>query len=372
MAETKLVKNIMYKSLGEGIYRDIVTKSASYYYYLGETLEWDDENDPPSPVDSSHYEHEIRNEIITIKEIKPSDVAFVIPRNNWASNVVYDMYDDRYADELIGINVISGGDGYINIDDITINITGGGGTGASAVVSEITDGQISGIFLVDSGVGYTSIPIISVTSDSGTGANLEAVIGISSNGFLKLEDSNFYVVTDEYNVYKCLNNKGGALSTAKPTGTQLLPISTSDGYIWKFMYNIPINLRNNFYTDDYLPVVSALTTHFYSNGTIDNIYITSKGQNYTTALVSVTGDGYREADPIYITSPQIANEGSRYTNPTISFSPPFPIATAWSTEGSVNLGQIIFNSTSEDYYEVATPGTLATFPPTHRDGIVQN
>ena len=372
MANTSLVKTILYKSLAEGVYQNVVTRAASYFYFLGKTLSWDDENNPPYPVDSLKYEHEVRNEIITIKEIKPSDVAFVIDRRDWASDVVYDMYDDRYCDEIVGINLISGGAGYINIDDITITITGGGGTGATAAVSEIVNGAIAGVILLTPGSGYTSDPTVTVTSASGTGAELRAVLGMAASGSQKLEDSNFYVVTDEYNVYKCLDNNNGALSKNKPTGTQLEPITTLDGYIWKFMYNIPINLRNKFYTDEYIPVVSALTSHFYSNGTIDNIFITSKGEGYSTALISVTGDGYRESDPLYITQAQVVNPGTGYTNPTISFTPPVGTASPFISNNNVNLGQTIYNNDSKDYYEVVTPGVLSNVAPTHRYGTVLN
>lgn len=372
MADTKLVKTILYKSLAEGVYRDVVTKSSSYYYFLGQTLNWADENNPPKPVDSLTYEHEARNEIITIKEIKPSDIAFVIKRRDWAADVVYDMYDDLYCDEVIGVNIISGGNGYINIDDIQIVIEGGGGTGATAVVSEITGSSISGIVLTNPGAGYTSVPVATVVSSSGSGVELEVKIGISSTGKLKLEDSDFYVVTDEYNVYKCLDNNNGALSKVKPTGTQLDPIKLTDGYIWKFMYNIPINLRNKFYTDEYIPVVSALTNHFYSNGTIDNVYITSRGQNYSSAIVSVTGDGYRESDPILITRATVVAEGTGYSEgATIEFSPPFPSSSPFISFGNVNLGQIIKNQYN-DFYEVSTPGQLGVVQPTHKFGTVLN
>lgn len=379
MADTKLVKTILYKSLSEGIFRDVVTKSSSYYYFLGQSLQWADEENPPKPVDSLTYEHEVRNEIITIKEIKPSDIAFVVKRRDWASDVVYDMFDDRYCDEVIGINIISGGTGYINIDDIDIVIEGGGGTGATAVVSEITGSSISGIVLTNPGSGYTSEPVATVVSKSGSqtvrpgeGANLEVKIGISSTGKLKIEDADFYVVTDEYNVYKCLDNNNGALSKTKPTGTQLEPIKTPEGYIWKFMYNIPINLRNKFYTDEYIPVVSALTNHFYSNGTIDNVYITNRGEGYSSAIVSVTGDGYRESDPILITAATVVSEGTGYSpGATIEFSPPFPAASLFVPNGFVNLGQIIKN-TDEDYYEVSTPGQFGPVEPSHKFGTVLN
>ena len=370
MADTKLVKSILFKALAEGVYRDVVTKSSSYYYFLGQTLQWVDENNPPSPVDSLDYEHEVRNEIITIKEIKPSDVAFVVKRRDWASDVVYDMYDDRYCDEVLGLNITSGGASYINLDDITITIEGGGGTGATAVVSELTGSSISGVVLTNPGSGYTSEPTVTVTSASGTGCVMKAVIGISSTGAQKIEDAAFYVVTDEYNVYKCLDNNNGALSKIKPSGTQLAPIKTTDGYIWKFMYNIPINLRNKFYTDEYIPVVSALTNHFYSNGTIDNVYITNRGEGYSSAIVSVNGDGYRESDPILITQATVVNEGTGYSEgATIEFAPPFTSFSPFIPSGFVNLGQIIKNS-YDDFYEVSTPGQMGPVQPSHKFGTV--
>ena len=373
MANSALVKAIMYKSLAEGVYKDVVSRSSSFYYFLGKTLSWDDENVPPYPIDSYEYERDVRNEIITIKEIKPSDVAFVIPRRDWISDIIYDMYDDQYSDQLIGINIVSGGTGYIDPTSVNITITGGGAdTTATAVCQEIVDGQISKVTLTYRGTGYTSIPTITVTSPSGAGAELRAVVGIASSGAQRLEDANFYVVTDEYNVYKCLDNNNNARSKNKPTGTQLEPIKTLDGYIWKFMYNIPINLRNKFYTDEYIPVVSALTNQFYSNGTIDNIFIANKGEKYTTANITVDGDGYREADPIYIDSINVDLPGTGYTNPTIDFSAPVGTSSTFIAGSGVNLGQTIFNSSSYDYYEVITPGTLSSTAPTHKYGTVLN
>jgi len=372
MANTSLVKTIMYKSLSEGVYKDVVSRTSSFYYFLGKTLSWDDENNPPLPVDSFEYERDVRNEIITVKEIRPSDVAFVITRRDWVSDTIYDMYDDQYTDQIVGINVISGGTGYIDLYDTQITITGGGGTGAAAVVSEVVAGAIAGIVVTNRGTGYTSAPVVTITSPSGSGCQLSATMGIAPSGAQKLEDANFYVVTDDYNVYKCLDNNNGARSIIKPTGTQLDTIRTSDGYVWKFMYNIPINLRNKFYTDTHIPVVSALTNHFYSNGTVDNIFIANKGKDYTSALVSVTGDGYREADPLYINGATVVNEGTGYTAPTLDFSPPFGAASPFAPTGSVNLGQIIYNASSFDYYEVVTPGAVSSVAPTHRSGVVLN
>lgn len=371
MANTALVKTILHKSLAEGVYRDLVTRTGSYYYFLGKTLGWTDEDNPPYPIDSLKYEHDVRNEIITLKEIRPSDIAFVVPRREWVEDELYDMYDDQYCDEVIGVNVISGGTGYIDIYDITLTFSGGGGTGATAVVSEVEGGEIAGIVLTNRGYGYTSEPTITVSASSGSGANLKAKIGISSSGKQKIEDAAFYVVTDEYNVYKCLDNNNNTRSKVKPTGTALDPFTTSDGYVWKFMYNIPINLRNKFYTDEYIPVVSALTNHFYSNGTIDNIFIANRGKNYTSATISVLGDGYREADPIYVTGATVVQKGTGFQNPTVVFTDPVSGASPFTILSPVTLGQKVFSS-EKDFYEIVTPGTTSTLEPTHRFGTVLN
>lgn len=363
--ESSLVKTILHKSLAEGVYRDVVTRSSSYYYFLGRTLTWEDEDNPPVPVDSLAYENATRNEIITLKQIRPSDVAFVVPKKDWIPETVYDMFDDEYTDELVGINIVSGGSGYIDIYDIEVSITGGGGTGATAIVSEISNGAVAAVTLTSRGRGYTSDPTVTITSASGTGAELTAVLGISSTGKQKLEDCDFYVVTDEFNVYKCLDNNNGARSTVKPTTSVLDPIKLTDGYIWKFMYNIPINLRNKFVTDTHIPVVSALTSSFYSNGKIDNIYITNKGKDYTSAIVNVTGDGFLQADPIFLNSVTVVAKGTAYANPTVTFQDPFTDASPFSVSTLVSLGEKLY-TTDRNFYEVVTPGMTGTVEPNHR------
>lgn len=69
-----------------------------------------------------------------------------------------------------------------------------------------------------------------------------------------LYSDDFYVVTDDNNVYKCLDNNGGAPSTVKPTGTSTSNITLPDGYVWKFMYDISTSIANAFMTTSWLPV----------------------------------------------------------------------------------------------------------------------
>jgi hypothetical protein len=67
-------------------------------------------------------------------------------------------------------------------------------------------------------------------------------------------DRAFYVLTDEYNVYKCLYNNKGASSTVKPTGFSTIPFTTSDGYTWKYMYSVTLGDANKFLTASHMPV----------------------------------------------------------------------------------------------------------------------
>jgi hypothetical protein len=368
MANSSLIKTILHKSLAEGVYRDVTTRSSNYYYFLGKTLKWDNELAPPYPVDSYAYEREVRSEIITLKQITPSDVAFVIPRKNWISGLVYDMFDDEYCNQIIGIDVISGGIGYNSLP--TITISGGGGTGA-VFTPVVLNGEIIGVDLVSRGDGYISEPTVTVTGDTGTGAQLRAVLNLANSGSNKLEDSDFYVITNDFNVYKCLDNNNNSRSTVKPTGTAVTPLYTSDGYVWKYMYTVPINLRTKFLDDSNMPVVSALTNQFYTNGSLENVIINNKGENYSFAKISVSGNGYSEQNPVLISGVDIISGGTGYNAPTVVFEDPIPSANPFLSSAGVFVGQYIYTS-AFNFYEVLSPGVLSTSEPTFVKGIFSN
>jgi hypothetical protein len=126
---------------------------------------------------------------------------------------------------------------------------------------------------------------------------------ISANGAADISQAIFYVLTDDFNVYKCLSNNNGAQSIVKPFRTTTVPEKYSDGYMWKFMYTIPISLRNKFLTSTYMPVTTALTNQFYSRGSIINYVIEDRGFKYpknTYRVKKITvlsqGVGYSASD----------------------------------------------------------------------------
>ena len=67
--------------------------------------------------------------------------------------------------------------------------------------------------------------------------------------------NNYYAVTEDFNVYKCLqNNLSNGASTIQPTGVGLSIIELSDGYKWKYMYSISPQDILKFTTSSYIPV----------------------------------------------------------------------------------------------------------------------
>jgi hypothetical protein len=430
MTTSSLMKTTLHNSIADGLYNEVITRYTRYYYFLGRTLTWEDELTPPTPVDSYAYELNTRNEIITAKEIKPTDIAYVVLRNNYVPGTTYDQFDDQYSTEVQGIDLSNGGFSYGSAPNVYIGrqgsvswvanssyvygqmlttgtngnhkvyvvtntgITGstapthtsgsvlngtatlqyinhndGGGTGATAVAT-VLDGSIIDITLTHRGTGYTSAPSVTIVGGGGGGGDASAKVNVAPSGTQKLEDAVFYVVTDEFNVYQCLDNNNGVPSTIKPTGTTVDAIRTSDGYMWKFIYTIPIALRNKFLTDTYMPVVTALRDQFYSAGSLKTVRINQAGSGYSSGSITVQGDGYATGEELYLTNHTVGDVGQDYIEATVSIDPPFNGVSTWLSNQTVLVGQIL--TFENNVYKVAVAGVTNTVGPVHRFGTVAN
>jgi len=158
-----------------------------------------------------------------------------------------------------------------------------------------------------------------------------------------IESDNFYVVTEDYNVYKCLWNVNGAASTTKPTGTSTSPFTTADGYIWKYMYTVTTAKAIKFLTTSYIPVQTLTADGGESqwavqaaaiDGGIHVVRVTSGGTGYGSApAVTITGDGTGATANSTIaggivTAVTITNPGTGYTRATVTFASGAAAATA--------------------------------------------
>lgn len=79
----------------------------------------------------------------------------------------------------------------------------------------------------------------------------------------------FYCMTDDYNVYKCISNNYGVPSTIKPTAVTPEEQITQDGYIWKFMFKIREELYE-FITDEFIPIEKLENIIFTDERSLQN------------------------------------------------------------------------------------------------------
>lgn len=148
---------------------------------------------------------------------------------------------------------------------------------------------------------------------------------------------NYYVLTEEFNVYKCLSNNNGVPSTERPTSQQINAFQTSDGYIWKYMYTIRSGDVLNFLTTGWMPIYSlkyndgsaqwqVQTTAI--DGAIHRVELTNNGSNYSASnppTVTITGDGTGAtatavvSDSGTITRIVMVSVGSGYSYATVTF-----------------------------------------------------
>src|SRR6056300_1236312 len=148
----------------------------------------------------------------------------------------------------------------------------------------------------------------------------------ADSGASTLWDSTFYVLTSTYQVFKCLDNNGGAVtvggnepSVAEGTTTIL---TTGDGYKWKYMYTLSAAQQTNFLSTDFMPVSTNTTiSNAAVDGGIDIVKIKSAGTGGTDGThtsVPIRGDGSSGEVSVTISSGAVSavtvtSAGSGYT-----------------------------------------------------------
>jgi hypothetical protein len=119
-----------------------------------------------------------------------------------------------------------------------------------------------------------------------------------------LYNQKFFVMTEDYNVYKCISNNNSANSTIKPTYLDTITTNKeTDGYIWKYMYTLSTSDRIRYLTSDWIPVrylesndgsLQWLVQENAIDGGIEFVKLGNTGSGFTNTsniIVTITGDG---------------------------------------------------------------------------------
>lgn len=154
-------------------------------------------------------------------------------------------------------------------------------------------------------------------------------------------NAKYFIVTDNWNVYKCISNNYGSVSTSKPSTTPTTStITTPDNYIWKYMYTLSDEERLRFVTEDYIPVKTlseddgSLQWQVQSSavfGSIEHIRVDHGGSGYNPSVpptITITGDGSGatatatvNASTTAIERITITDKGANYTYANVAITP---------------------------------------------------
>lgn len=188
---------------------------------------------------------------------------------------------------------------------------------------------------------------------------------------ISMEGKRFYVMTADFNVYKCISNNNGRVSTVEPFGNSSYQVEYGDGYVWKYVYAIPPALRNKFLNPSYMPVYNALTERYYNRGSINAVNILSSGTGLPgSTYITVDGDGYLEDNPYELKTFAITGFGAGYTTtPTVSTADHVSPSMTFNAGTAVTLisGQYVKVSDTSGvrFYKALNSGTTSTIIPTH-------
>lgn len=321
---------------------------ANVYIMVGRSLAWSntanasllDDVTVAEPFDTTNYKYNTQKDGQLLKRITSNDVQPVIPRVDWAANVVYVAYDQT-ANLFIKTTETQVSGGNVNVSLSLANTVNANSINLAAATPALSAGSFIKIDdetkeIVRINAAGDFLTVNTVFTSAHAVANLFKV-DISETQY----SNKFYVRNSSDQVFKCLFNNGGALSNTMPEITigGDLPenpyIETVDGYKWKYMYTIPIGLKNKFFTEKYMPVLrDTIVFDNAKDGRIDIIKIVNGGSGYYAgssvnnySIVDVTGDGTLANVSVDIVNGvvvdvNILNGGNNYTTATITLDDP--------------------------------------------------
>lgn len=343
---TLLLRSAGRTEIARSLYRDIYNENDFFYFFVGRTTEWDDEETPETPVDSVRYDNANHRNMLFVKRIQSSDAVQMIPRIDWVSGTVYDQYDDKYGEATGEDSVYTAYSGatslrdalfYVLTDDDHVykciynnnnaqSTTKPTGTSTSAI--ETDDGYIwKFMFKVEASdkTKFLTNEYIPVRKIAGAGDPEFDVNGeidditVTNGGSGYLSPPTVIIHGDGV----------GAVATAVLTGDEVTDITISnpgEGYSFAYVTFVSATGSGAAATVTLGATETGTVQEDVENaaipGTIDRIEIVSAGIDYIDgdAAVSIVGDGSGaeaivdvDPDDGSVLSVTITNQGSGYS-----------------------------------------------------------
>lgn len=186
---------------------------------------------------------------------------------------------------------------------------------------------------------------------------------ITSNGVVT---KRFYVRNSVDQIFKCLFNNNGEVSTEEPiispgnTNTSKA-IILDDGYKWIYITTIDKGLKQKFFDNDWMPISfgaeSPRSNSTYGFGSVDAINVVSHGSGYSngfsTTTITITGDGQgataqANVSNNIITDIIVTNSGNNYTYANVTITPVSPFG------GANASANIVLSPISGNNYDPAS------------------
>lgn len=106
----------------------------------------------------------------------------------------------------------------------------------------------------------------------------------------ELSKKDFYIVTSENKVYKCIYNNQNSYSTYEPDHTDVGVLSPElDGYIWLYLYTISNEQMLTFATENFIPIIENSNVKKAAiDGAIFNMVVVSNGTSYPATNGTIT------------------------------------------------------------------------------------
>jgi hypothetical protein len=89
------VRSDFFNTLVNQTYEDIFFEESNYYFFLGKINPWNDEDEPELDTfpRTTEYDRRIRDNILYLDKIRPTNASIVTRRVTWKSGTIFDFWD---------------------------------------------------------------------------------------------------------------------------------------------------------------------------------------------------------------------------------------------------------------------------------------